>query len=93
MAQKGFISYNRYIYIHTYIHTMFTSKIKLITFREFVTLIGEESQPVSKKIKLQELHYLESLSPTKNKTASDIAMSYMYRNKTTPRNALFLSSL
>ncbi|KAF2879123.1 hypothetical protein ILUMI_27053 [Ignelater luminosus] len=43
-----------------------SSKIKLIKFKEefVVALIGEEIQPVSKKIKLQELHYLESLPPT-----------------------------
>lgn len=60
------------IYIHN-AHKIFqkvtSSKIKLIKFREefVVALIGEEIQPVSKKIRLQELHYLESLPPTEKK--------------------------
>lgn len=60
------------IYIHN-AHKIFqkvtSSKIKLIKFREtFVdALIGEEIQPVSKKIKLQELHYLQSIPPTEKK--------------------------
>lgn len=60
------------IYIHN-AHKIFqratSSKIKLIKFREaFVdALIGEEIQPVSKKIRLQELHYLQSIPPTEKK--------------------------
>ncbi|KAG5877666.1 hypothetical protein JTB14_015626 [Gonioctena quinquepunctata] len=60
------------IYLHN-AHKIFQkvtfSKIKLIKFREefVVALIGEEIQPVSKKIRLQELHYLESLPPTEKK--------------------------
>lgn len=60
------------IYIHN-AHKIFqkvtSSKIKLIKFREefVVALIGEEIQPVSKKMRLQELHYLESLPPTEKK--------------------------
>lgn len=60
------------IYIHN-AHRIFqkitSSKIKLIKFREefVVALIGEEIQPVSKKIRLPELHYLESLPPTEKK--------------------------
>ena len=65
-----------YIYIHTHnAHRIFqkvtSSKIKLIKFREefVVTLIREEIQPVLKKMKLQELHYLASLPPTEKKNS------------------------
>ncbi|KAK9703402.1 Transposase IS4 [Popillia japonica] len=46
-----------------------SSKMKLIKFREefVVALIGEEIQSVSKKNRLQDLHYLESLPPTGKK--------------------------
>lgn len=66
MAQKDCITYYIYIYIHNaqkLFHKATSFKIKLIKFREaFVdTLIGEEIQPVSKKIRLQEFHYLQSI--------------------------------
>lgn len=60
------------IYIHN-AHKIFqkvtSSKIKLINFREefVVALIGGEIESVSKRIRLQELHYLESLPPTEKK--------------------------
>ena len=63
------------------------TKYKLIR-----TQIGEESQSVSKKIRLQELHNLECLPPI-HKKKSYKAMLYMYPSKKMPRNVLFLSSL
>lgn len=46
------------------------------------SLIVEDIQPVSTKIKLQHLHYLQSISATKKKTASHKAMSYLYQRET-----------
>ena len=42
-----------------------------------VALIGEEFQPVSKRIKLQELHYLESLPPTEKNSAQQSHVVYV----------------
>lgn len=57
-------------------------KIKLIKFRkEFVVaLIGEEIQPVLKRYRLQDLHYLECLPPAAFDTACYFCPAFSVQN-------------
>lgn len=85
------------IYIHNAIvlfQKTTSSQIKLMKFREaFVdALVGEEIEPISKKHKSQELHYLERIPPTKKKCILQSHVEFVLKIKNATKRVTFAQS-
>jgi hypothetical protein len=72
---------------HKIFQKVTSSKIKLIK------LIGEEFQPVSKRIKLQELHYLESLPATEKNSVQPSHVIYVPMQKNVEKCVISVQSV